>query len=106
MNIILENKRFEDVQRHILEDFYNRLIKKRRRVIGEDKKIRENMIKKLCKVNNDEDLQDILNGIEPLLQNKRRHILLMGENYEEVNNETKELIVKYITFVPKGVSTK
>ena len=64
-NMILKNKRFEDVQRHILEDFYNRLINGKRRVIGEDKKIRENMVKKLCEVNNDEELQDILNKIEP-----------------------------------------
>lgn len=72
----------------------NRLINRRRRVIGEDKKIRENIIKKLCEVSSDEDLQDIIKGIEPLLRNKRRHILWMGGNYEEVNKEIKEVIFK------------
>ena len=40
-----------------------------------------NMFKKLCIVNNDEDLETILKGIEPLLRNKKRDILLMGGNY-------------------------
>lgn len=44
-NMILKNKRFEDVQRHIPEDLYNILINRIWRVIGEDEKIWENMRK-------------------------------------------------------------
>ena len=46
------------------------------------------MIKKLCEVKSDENMQDIIQGIEPLVRNKRRDIILMGGNYEEVNKET------------------
>ena len=59
------------------------------------------MINKLCKVDSKEDSYIILKGIEPLLRNKRRVILLMGGNYEEVNKETKEAIVKHMTSMPK-----
>ena len=61
---------------------------KKRRAIDEDKGIRENLINKLCEVNSDEDMHNIMKGIEPLLRNKRRDILLMGGNYEKVNKET------------------
>ena len=43
--------------------------------------------------------------IEPLLRNKRRTILLMGGNYEEVNKETKEIIVKFMISTPSVVQT-
>ena len=59
------------------------------------------MIKKLCIVNNDEDLEIILKGIEPLLRNKKREILLMGGSYEEVKMETKKTIVTFMTSMPK-----
>ena len=59
------------------------------------------MIKKLCIVISDEELEGILKGIEPLLRNKKRSILLMGGNYEEVNMETKKVIVTYMSTFPK-----
>ena len=59
------------------------------------------MIKKLCIVNNDVDLENILKGIAPLLRNKKRAILLMGGNYEEVNVEIEKDIVSYMSSLPK-----
>ena len=59
------------------------------------------MIKNLCIVNNDEDLETILKVIEPLLSNKKRQILLKGGNYEEVKMETKKAIVTFMTSMPK-----
>ena len=52
-------------------------------------------------VNSDEEMEDILKGIEPLLRNKKRSILLMGGNYEEVKMETEKAIIAYVTYIPK-----
>ena len=54
------------------------------------------MINKLCETKSKEELDRILKGIEPLPRNKRREILLMGGNYEDVRKETKETIVNFI----------
>ena len=59
------------------------------------------MINKLCKVDSKEDLDINLKGIEPLLRNKRRVVLLMGGNYEDVKKEMEEKIVNYMTIVSK-----
>ena len=67
---------------------YNRLLNRKSRVIEEDKKIRINMVKKLCIINNEEEITIFLKGITPSLRNKRRSILLMGGKYEEINVET------------------
>lgn len=58
------------------------------------------MIHKLCEVNNDEHLESIVKGIEHLLRNKRRTILIMRGNYEEVNKEIEKAIVKFTTSTP------
>ena len=47
-----------------------------------------NMVRNLCSVNNEEDIKEMLKGMEPLLRHKKISILLMGGNYEEVNKET------------------
>ena len=59
------------------------------------------MIKKLCIINNDDDLKTILKGIEPMLRNKKREILLMGGNYEEVKLEIEKAIINFMTSMPK-----
>ena len=67
------------------------------RIVEEEKQIRINMVKNLCIINSDEDLEEILKCIEPLLRNKKRFILLMGGNYEE---ESEEEIVSLMTTMP------
>ena len=59
------------------------------------------MVKKMCIVNNDEDMEEILKGIEPLLRNNKRSILLMGGNYDEVKKEIEKTIIAYMTSIPK-----
>ena len=59
------------------------------------------MINKLCDVDSNEEYDTIFKGIEPLLRKKRREILLMGDNYEDVRKGNEEAIVKYMTLVPK-----
>lgn len=59
------------------------------------------MVKNLCILNNEEEIKEILKGIAPLLRNKKRSILLMGGNYEEVNMETQKEIVTYMSTMPK-----
>ena len=59
------------------------------------------MVKKLCIINSDEDLETILKGIEPLLRNNKREILLMGGNYEEVKMETEKSIISFMTSMPR-----
>ena len=59
------------------------------------------MVKNLCIINSDDDLEIILKGIELLKRNKKRAILLMGGNYEEVKMETKKAIVTFMTSMPK-----
>ena len=76
--MILKDKNFDTIKGQILEDLYNRLINRKSRVVEEEKKIRVDIIRKLCIINNDEDLDTILKGIEPLLRNKKREILIMG----------------------------
>ena len=100
-NMILNDKRFDSIKGKIPEDFYNRLMNRKSRVIEEEKHIRVNMIKKICIVKYDEDLENILKGIAPLLRNKKRAILLMGGNYEEVNVEIEKAIVSYMSSLPK-----
>ena len=58
-------------------------------------------INKSCDVGSKEELDKFLKGIEPLPRKKRRAILLMGSNYEEVRQETKEDIVKYMSSISK-----
>ena len=71
-NIILNNKIFQDTQRKILGDLYNRQVNRRKRVFNRDKSIKENMIKKFCEVKSDEDMDDIMKAIKPLLRHKRK----------------------------------
>ena len=59
------------------------------------------MVRKLCSVNSEEDVKEILKGIAPLLRHKKRFILIMGGNYEEVNKETQEAIVSFMSTMPK-----
>ena len=64
------------------------------------------MPKKLCIINSDDDLETILKGIEHLLRNKKRAILLMGGNYEEVRMETEREIVTFMTSMPNDSAQK
>ena len=65
------------------------------------------MVKKMCIINNDEEMEEILKGIEPLLRNKKMSILLMGSNYEEVKMEIEKAIIACMTSLPKkSVQTK
>ena len=100
-NMILKDKHFDTIKGQIPEDLYNRLINRKSRVVEEEKKIRVDLVRKLCIINNDEDLETILKGIEPLLRNKKREILIMGGNYEEVKMETEKAIVSFMTSMPK-----
>ena len=59
-NMILKDKRFDSIKGQIAEDFYNRLRNRKSRVIEEDKKKRMNMVKKICIVNNEEEIKEIL----------------------------------------------
>ena len=81
-NMILKDKRFDSIEGQIPKEMYNRLLNRKSRVVEEDKQIRMNMVRKLCSINNEEDIKEILKGIAPLLRHKKRSILLMGGNYE------------------------
>lgn len=59
------------------------------------------MINKQGDADSKEDSNKILKGNEPLLRKKRREIILMGENYEDVMKERKEVIVQFMNSVPK-----
>ena len=76
----MRNKRFYSIQNKILEDLYNRLVNRKKRVLEEDLNMRITSINKLCDVGSKEELDRFLKGIEPLLRRKRRAILLMGGN--------------------------
>ena len=65
-NMILKDKHFDTIKGQIPKDLYNRLISRKSRVVEEEKKIRIDIMKKLCIINNDKDLETILKGIEPL----------------------------------------
>ena len=71
-NMILMNKKFENIQNKIPKDLYNRIINMKRRELEEDLDLRITMINKLCEVDSKEDTNKILKGIEPLLRKKRR----------------------------------
>ena len=77
-NIILGNKKFENIQNKIAKDIYNRLINRKKRVLEEDLTMRITMVNKLCKVDSKEDLDNILKGIKPFLRNKRRVVFSDG----------------------------
>lgn len=98
-HMILSNIKFEDIEGQVPKDLYERSVNRKKRVIEEDKSIRERLIIKLCEVKDDEHLVRLMKFIEPLLRNKKRTILIMGGNYEEVNKETKQDIVKVMTSI-------
>ena len=100
-NMILKDKRFDTIKEKIPKDLYNRLINRKSRIVEEEEQMRINMMKKLCIVSNDEEVEEILKGIEPLLRNKKRSILLMGGNYEEVKMEIEKAIIAFMTSIPK-----
>ena len=64
------------------------------------------MVKKMCIVNSDEEMEEIFKGIEPSLRNKKRSIFLMGGNYEEVKMEMEKAIIAYMTSIPKKSALK
>ena len=78
-NMILKDKHFHTIKGQIPEDLYNRLINRKSRVVEEEKQIRIDMVKKLCIINNDNDLETILKGIEPLLKIRREIFFLWEE---------------------------
>ena len=82
--MILRYTKFENIQNKIPEDLYNRPINRKKRVLEEDLNLRITMINKPCQVDSKEDSDIILKGIEPLMRNKRREIILMGGNQEDV----------------------
>ena len=100
-NMILKDRHFDTIKGQIPKDLYNRLMNRKSRIVEEEKQMRINMVNKLCIVNNDEELEEILKGIEPLLRNKKRSILLMGGNYEEVRMETERAIITFMTSMTK-----
>ena len=53
-NMILKDKRFDSISGQIPKDLYNILLNRKSRVVEEDKKIRLNMVRKLCSLNNEE----------------------------------------------------
>lgn len=77
-NTILRKKRFSSIQNKIPKDLYNRLLNRKRRVVEEDTKLRENLVQKLCEVDTKEGIERILKAIEPFSRNKRKESLLMG----------------------------
>ena len=81
--MILSNKIFSDIQGHIPKDLHERLVNRRNTVVGEDKAIRERVIRNLCEIVIEEHFEKIMRNIEPLPRNKTREILIMGGNYEE-----------------------
>ena len=99
--MILKDKCFDTIKGQIPKDLYNRLINRKSRVVEKEKKIRIDMVRKLCIINNDEDLDTILKGIQSLLRNKKREILIMGGNYEEVRMENEKEIVTFMAIMPK-----
>ena len=106
-NMILKDKIFDTIKGQIPKDLYNRLMNRKSKIVEEEKKMRINMVKMMCIVNNDEEMEEILKGIEILLRNKKRSILLMGGNYEEVKMETKKAIIAYMTSIlKKSAQTK
>ena len=78
-NMILKDKIFYSIKGKILEDLYNRLMNRKSRVIKEENKIRVNIVKKICIVNNDEELEEILKGIVSLLRIRRDPFFLWVE---------------------------
>ena len=70
-NMILKDKRFDTIKGQIPKDIYNRLMNRKSRIVEEEKYMRINMVKKIFIGNNDEEIEEILKGIEPLLRKKR-----------------------------------
>ena len=64
------------------------------RVKEDAKAMRERIVRKLCEVENEEKFESIMKTSKSFLRNKTREILIMGGNYEELNKETSEVVVK------------
>ena len=55
-NMILKDKRFDTIKGKIPKDLYNILLN-RKSIVIEEKQIRVNMVRKLCPMNNEEDVK-------------------------------------------------
>lgn len=64
---------------------FEKLVNRKKRAAEEDKKIRQNYVRKLCDIKNEDHFKDILKDLNTHLRMKKRTILIMGGNYEEVN---------------------
>ena len=62
-NMILKDKRFDMIKGQIPEDLYNRLMNRKSRIVEEEKKMKINMVKKMCIVNSDEEMVQCLSHL-------------------------------------------
>ena len=73
---------------------YEKLVNGKNRVWEEDKKIRDTMMRKLCKIDSEENFRYMMNILEHYLRNKTRAILIIKGNYLEEIKETEQVIVQ------------
>lgn len=99
-HMILVDKKFDDIKGNITDDSYEKLLNRKKRATKEDNGIRERFVRKLCEIKDEEHFKEIMKNISTHLRKKRRTILIMGGNYEEINKETEHSVVKVMTSGP------
>lgn len=99
-HIILADKNFDSIQGKIPNELFEKLVNRKKRAVEEDKSIRENYVRKLCEIKDEENFKEIMKNLNTHLRMKRRTILIMGGNYEEINKEKEEVVVKVMTSSP------
>lgn len=99
-HMILADNKFHDIKGKIPNGLYEKLVNRKKRAIDEDNGIRERYVRKLCEIKDEEHFKEIMKNLSTHLRKKRRNILIMGGNYEDIYREVEQAIVKVMTFGP------
>lgn len=95
-HMILADKKFEDIKNKILDNHYEKLVYRKNRVVEEDKGIRERYVRNICEIKDEDNFKQIMKKLNTNLRRKRWIVLIVGGNCEEINRETKEVVVKVL----------
>lgn len=106
--MIKYKKNLIELEGSIPQELYDRLEIRKMRAIEEDQQIRIKTIENLLPVVSNKEYARIMDAIKPLLRTKARLIKIMGRKYDEIGEETNEVVEKVLIeqFPIKEATTK
>ena len=78
--IISTKLKLKNIEGVVSQKVYDRLIEKKALAREEDLELQKSMIRTICKIDNEEEIEKLMNNLAPYLRNKVRPFLfMMGE---------------------------